>query len=51
MDWRHISTKLTGPLRTNFSEILIKIQQFLYTEMNAKYRLQNGGKFVSASMS
>ena len=35
-----------GPLRTNFSEILIKIQNFHSRKCFWKYRLRNGGHFV-----
>ena len=39
-----------GPLRTYFSENLIKIQQFQSKKMHMKCRLRNGVHLVSASM-
>ena len=41
-----------GPLGTNFSEILIEIQIFLFKKMHVKMssRLENGGHFVQASV-
>ena len=35
-----------GPFGTNFSEILITIQNFSFTKSICKYRLWNGGHFV-----
>ena len=40
-----------GPLGTNFSEILIKIQNFHSRKCIWKYRLRNGGHFVQGEMS
>ena len=40
-----------GPLRTNFSEILIGVQTFSFKKLHLKRRLQIGVYFVSASMS
>ena len=42
---------LIGPLGTNFIEILIDIHTFSFKKMHLKGRLENGGHFVSASMS
>ena len=41
---------LIGPLGTNFSEILIKINTFSFKKCIWKCRQENGGHFVSASM-
>ena len=40
-----------GPLETNLSEILIKIQTFSLEKIHFKSCLENGGHFVSDSMS
>ena len=40
-----------GPLGTNFSEILIQIQNFSFTKCIWRYRLWNGGHFVQWEMS
>ena len=39
-----------GPLGTNFSDILIEIHIFCRKKSIWKWRLQNDGHFVSASM-
>ena len=41
---------LIGPLRTNFSEILIEILTFSFKKMRLKVSSANGDHFVSASM-
>ena len=38
-------------LGTNFSETLINIKNFSFTQMYPKYRLRNGGHFVQEEMS
>ena len=48
--WTNAGILLVGPLGTNFSEILIKIHAFSLKKRIWKYRLENGGHFVSASM-
>ena len=40
-----------GHLRTNFGDILIKIQNFSLTKCIWKYHLRNGGHFVQGEMS
>ena len=49
--WTNVRILLIGPLRTNFSEILIKIHTFSFKKINLKHHLQNSGQLVSASMS
>ena len=41
---------LIGPSGTNFSEILIEVYTFSFKKKKIKCRLENGGRFVSASM-
>ena len=41
---------LIRTLGTNFSEILNEVHTFSFKKMHLKYRLENGGHFVSASM-
>ena len=41
---------LIGPSGTNFSEILIEVYTFSFKKKKIKFRLENGGRFVSASM-
>ena len=46
--WTNDGILLIRPLRINFSEILIEIHTFSFKTMYLKYRLSNGGQFVSA---
>ena len=48
--WTNAGLLLIGPSGTNFSEILIEILTFSFRKCVWKWRLQNGGHFVSASM-
>ena len=48
--WTNARILLTGPLGTNFSEILIEIQSFSSKKMRLKCRLWNVVDFVSASI-
>ena len=48
--WTNGGTLLIGPIGTNFSDILIEILTFSFTECYWKFRLRNGGHFFSASM-
>ena len=48
--WTNAGILLVGPLRTNFSEILIEIHAFSLKKSILKCRGENGGHFVSASM-
>ena len=41
---------LIGPLGTNFSEMLIEIDIFSFTQMHLKMSSKNGSHFISASM-
>ena len=41
----------TGPVVTNFSEIVIKILKFLFMQMDFKMSAVEGGHFVSAPTS
>ena len=47
--WTNDRTLLIGPLRTNFSEILIDIDIFLFKKCIWKCRQENDGHLVSAS--
>ena len=47
--WTNDGILLIGPLGTNFSEILMEIH-FRWSKYVWKYRLENVGQFVSASM-
>ena len=44
--WTSAGLLSIGPLGTNFSEILIIIQNFSFTKCTWKYRLWKGGHFV-----
>ena len=48
--WTNDGIVLIGPLRTNFSEILIEIYTFSFKKMHFKMSSGNGCHFVSASM-
>ena len=48
--WTNAGMLLTGPLGTNFSEILIAIHSFSFKQRYLKCRLENSGHFVLASM-
>ena len=48
--WTNDGLLLIGHLGTNFSEMLIKLQQFSFMKMHLKCRLQNVGHFIYASM-
>ena len=48
--WTNVVILLIEPLETNFSEILTAIHVFSFEKIHSKYRLENGGHFVSASM-
>ena len=48
--WTNAGILLIGPLRTNFSEILIKINPYISRKCIWICCLENGGHFVSASM-
>ena len=48
--WTNAGIMLIGPLRTNFSEILIEIFTFSFKKMHLKMSSGNGGHLVSASM-
>ena len=48
--WTNAGILLTGPLETNFSEILIKSHTFHSQKCLWKSCLQNGGHFVLTSM-
>ena len=48
--WTNVGILLIGPLRTNFSEILIGIQTFAFKKMHLKMSSAKWGPFVSASM-
>ena len=41
--WTSVGILLTGPLGTNFSEILIEIHTFSFNKMHLKMSLENGG--------
>ena len=47
--WNNADLLLTGPLRTNFSEIWIKLQKFPLKILNVKMLSANGGHFISVS--
>ena len=47
--WTNAGILLIGPLGTNFSETLIRIQTFSFKKMHSK-PLENSGHFFSASM-
>ena len=49
--WTSVGILLMGPLRTNFSEIRIKIQNFHSWKCIWQYRRQNGAHFVQGEMS
>ena len=49
--WTNAGILLIGPLRTNFSEILIGIQIFSFKKMHLKLSSAKWRPFVSASMS
>ena len=48
--WANVGILLIGPLRTNFSEILIGIQTFSFKKMHLKMSSAKWRPFVSASM-
>ena len=48
--WTNVGILLIGPVETNFNEILMESLTFSFKKMCLKYRLRNGGHFVSASM-
>ena len=48
--WPNAGILLIGPLWTNLSEILFKINTFLLNKYIWKCSLENGGHFVLASM-
>ena len=48
--WTNDGILLIGPLRTNFSEILIEMQTFSFKKTDLKMSSGKGGHFVSASM-
>ena len=48
--WTNAGILVTGPLGTNFSEILIELHTFSFTKMYWTCCLWNGSHFVSASM-
>ena len=48
--WTNAGLLLIGPLRTNFSEILIGIQTFSFRKMDLKMSSAKWRPFVSASM-
>ena len=49
--WMNVGLLLTATLGTNFGEILIEIQTFSFKKIWIwKYRLENGGHFVSVLM-
>ena len=48
--WTKAGILLIGPLRTNFSEILLEIYIFSSLKMHLKMCPEDGGHFVSASM-
>ena len=48
--WTNAGILLIGPLRTNFSEILIEIQTFSFKKMHLKMSSAKWRPFVSASM-
>ena len=48
--WINAGLLLIALLGTNFSDILIEIQTFLFNKVHFKCRLWNGIHFVSASM-
>ena len=49
--WTNVGILLIGPLGTNFSEIAIDIHIHFHSRKCIwKYRLENGGHFVSTSM-
>ena len=48
--WTNDGILLIGPLGTNFSEILIEIQTFLFKKMHLKMLSAKWRLFVSASM-
>ena len=48
--WTNAEILLIGLLGTSFSEILIKIRIFSRKKCIWKWRLENGGHFVLASM-
>ena len=48
--WTYAKILLTGPLGTEFSEVLVKIGSFSFKEMHLKMSSGNWRPFVSASM-
>ena len=48
--WTNAGLSLIGPLGTSVSEILIKILTFSLKKCVWKYRLRNGGHFVSSRL-
>ena len=48
--WTNDGILLTGPLETNFSDILIEIHTFLFMKMHLKLSYVKWQPFVSASM-
>ena len=48
--WSNVGILLTGPVGTNFNEILIYSYIVIQRKGIWKCRLENGGHFVSASM-
>ena len=51
INWTNAGILLIGTLATKFIEILSEINTFFSKEnFRIKYRLRNGGSFVSASM-
>ena len=48
--WTNAGILLIGPLGTNFSETFFEIDTFSFKKCIWKCRLENGGRFVSASM-
>ena len=48
--WTNAALLSIGNLGTNFAEIVIEIQTISLKENVWKYRLDNGGHFVSASV-
>ena len=49
--WTNAGILLNGPMGTKFSEILIEIYTFSLKKIHLKMSSENGGHFVSASMS
>ena len=48
--WTNADLLLNDPLGTNFNEVWIEIQNFLFKKIHLKYRLQNGGHFAPSSV-